>query len=180
MAYGNTDDSRLHVLGDMVLITGTFTDGGTQYDFTDQLTEVFAAGGHLTSVTGTGVLINNGPGYPVIGTTTAMTVDTVAARAALTVGQTLYTADTGLKIGVLTAIGSDTSITVGGGTEQPLGDDAEIAVLGGHKPSITLKSVGVDVSVDETNNLVLFEVGKVSATATTSTSDGRWWILGKR
>ena len=179
MAYGNTDDSRLHVLGDMVLITGTFTDGGTQYDFTDQLTEVFAAGGHLTSVTGTGVLINNGPGYNP-GETGAMTVDTVDARAALTVGQTLYAADTGLKIGVLTAIGGATSITVGGGIEQPLLDDAEIAVLGGHKPSITLKSVGVDVSIDETNNLVLFEVGKVSATATTSTSDGRWWILGKR
>ena len=179
MAYGNTDDSRLHVLGDMVMITGTFTDGGTQYDFTDQLTEVFAAGGHLTSVTGTGVLINNGAGYNP-GEAGAMTVDTVDARAALTVGQTLYAADTGLKVGVLTAIGGATSITVGGGIAQPLLDDAEIAVLGGHKPSVTLKSVGVDVSIDETNNLVLFEVGKVSATATTSTSDGRWWILGKR
>ena len=178
MAYGNTDDSRLHVLGDMVLITGTFTDGGTQYDFTDQLTEVFAAGGHLTSVTGTGVLINNGAGYNP-GETGAMTVDTVDARAALTVGQTLYDALTGLKVGVLTAIGGATSITVGGGIEQPLADDAEIAVLGAHKPSVTLKSVGVDVSIDETNNLVLFEVGKVSATAA-STSDGRWWILGKR
>ena len=80
MAYGNTDDSRLHVLGDMVLITGTFTDGGTQYDFTDQLTEVFAAGGHLTSVTGTGVLIDNGPGYNP-GETGAMNVDTAARRA---------------------------------------------------------------------------------------------------
>lgn len=179
MAYGNTDDSRLHVLGDMVLITGTFTDGGTQYDFTDQLTEVFAAGGHLTSVTGTGVLIDNAPSGYAPGTTSAMTVKTVAARAALTVGQTLYGVD-GLKVGVLTAIGSDTSITVGGGTETILMNNAEIAVLGGHKPSITLKSVGVDVSIDETNNLVLFEVGKVSATATTSASDGRWWILGKR
>mgnify|MGYP003136315420 CR=1 FL=1 len=178
MAYGNTDDSRLHVLGDMVLITGTFTDGGTQYDFTDQLTEVFAAGGHLTSVTGTGVLIDEGAGYTP-GTTSAMTVKTVAARAALTVGQTLYGVD-GLKIGVLTAIGSDTSITAAGGTETILMNNAEIAVPGGFKSSITLQSVGVDVSIDETNNLVLFEVGKVSATATTSASDGRWWILGKR
>jgi len=53
-------------------------------------------------------------------------------------------------------------------------------VRGAFKPSITLQSVGVDVSIDEANSLVLFEVGKVSATATTSASDGRWWILGKR
>ena len=180
MTYANTQDHRVHILGDMVMITGTFTDGGTQVDLTDLLTEVFAAGGHLTSVTGTGVLINNTPGYPVVGTTTAMTVDTVDARAALTVGQTIYDAGTGTKIGVLTAIGSATSITVGGGTETPLLNNAEIGVLGASKPSITLKSTSVDVSVDETNNLVLFEVGKTDATATTSTADGRWWILGKR
>jgi hypothetical protein len=167
-------------MGDMLMLTGTFTDGGTQVDLTDLLSEVFAAGGHLTSVTGTGVLINNGPGYPVIGTTTAMTVDTVDALAALTVGQTIYAADTGTKIGVLTAIGSATSITVGGGTEAPLLNNQEIGVIGAHKPSVTLKSVGVDVSIDETNNIVLFEVGKTDATAATSTSDGRWWILGKR
>lgn len=178
MAYANTQDHRVHILGDMVMITGTFTDGGTQVDLTDLLTEVFAAGGHLTSVTGTGVLINNGPGY-IVGST-AMTVDTVDARAALTVGQTIYDVTTGGKLGVLTAIGSATSITVAGGTETVLLNNAEIGVLGASKPSITLKSTSVDVSVDETNNLVLFEVGKTSATATTSTADGRWWVLGKR
>lgn len=179
MAYANTQDNRVHILGDMVMITGTFTDGGTQVDLTDLLTEVFAAGGHLTSVTGTGVLIDNGPGY-IVGTSSAMTVKTVDALAALTVGQTIYDVTTGGKLGVLTAIGSATSITVGGGTETVLLNNAEIGVLGASKPSITLKSTSVDVSVDETNNLVLFEVGKTDATADTSTADGRWWILGKR
>tara|TARA_R110001592_G_scaffold106530_5_gene299001 strand:- start:340 stop:879 length:540 start_codon:yes stop_codon:yes gene_type:complete len=179
MAFGNTEDTRIHVLGDMVMLTGTFTDGGTEVSFDSQLTEVFAAGGHLTSLTSTLVNINEALGYTP-GTATALTVEGADARAALTVGQTLYTADTGQKIGVLTAINSATEIIVAGGTGALLANDQVFAVRGAFKPSITLQSVGVDVSIDEANSLVLFEVGKVSATATTSASDGRWWILGKR
>ena len=178
MAYANTEDTRIHVLGDMIMLTGSFTDGGTEVSFDSQLTEVFAAGGHLTSLTSTLVNINEALGYTV-DTTTALTVEGADARAALTVGQTLYTVEGG-KIGVLTAINSATEIVVAGGTETVLLNDQVIAVRGAFKPSITLQSVGVDVSIDEANSLVLFEVGKVSATATTSASDGRWWILGKR
>ena len=179
MAYANTQDNRVHILGDMVMITGTFTDGGTQYDFTDQLTEVFAAGGHLTSVTGTGVTINNVPTGYSTGETGAMTVATVDARAVFTVGQTIYDG-TGAKAGVITAIGGATSITVAGGIETDLPHLGELFVLGASKPSITLKSTSVDVSIDETNTLVLFEVGKTDETDTKSPADGRWWILGKR
>lgn len=173
-----TEDTRLHVLGDMVMITGTFTDGGTEVSFADQLTTVFAAGGHITSLTETGVVINMGAGAAP--GATALTVDTVDARAALTVGQTLYDLDTPARLGVITAIGSATSITVGGGIAAGVVDDTNLAVRGALKPSITLKSTSVDVSIDEDNSLVLFEVGKTSATADTTSVSGRWWILGKR
>ena len=33
MAASNTTDTRTHVMGDMLMMTGTFTDGGTDVSF---------------------------------------------------------------------------------------------------------------------------------------------------
>ena len=149
MAYAVTTDTRVHVLGDLYMMTGTFTDGGTEVSYSDHLSTVLAAGGHLTSLVATGVLINNGAGYAP--TATALTVDTVAARPMFAAG-----------------------------IAGPLVDDEELYLRGANKPSITLKSTSIDVSIDEALSLVIFENGNRSATSTLAFGDGRWWILGTR
>ena len=177
MAYASTVDPRIHTMGDMRMITGTFTDGGTEVDFSPFLSQVFAAGGHLTSLQSTGVDVNNG--NIAVGST-ALTVSAVDARLHLAAGQSLYNAS-GNRLGVIASIGSATAITLEApGLTVAVADADLYYVLGANKPSVTLISTSVDVSIDETNNLVLFECGNRSATSTTSAEDGRWWILGKR
>lgn len=179
MAYAITDDTTPTVLGDLVMYSGTFTDGGTEVDYSNLLSTVYACGGHLTSLVSTGVLINNNPvGYPVIGTATALTVGTVDARLHLAAGQTVYQG--GLKAGIITSITNATTITMGGGTLIPLLHAQPLQVMGANKPSVTLISTSLDASVDETNKLIIFESGNRAADSTTSAEDGRWWIIGKR
>ena len=179
MAYAITDDTTPTVLGDLVMYSGTFTDGGTEVDYSNLLSTVYACGGHLTSLVSTGVLINNNPvGYPVIGTATALTVGTVDARLHLAAGQTVYQGD--LKAGIITSITNATTITMGGGTLIPLLHAQPLQVMGANKPSVTLISTSLDASVDETNKLIIFESGNRAADSTTSAEDGRWWIIGKR
>jgi len=178
MAAGNTSDTRVHVLGDLYMMTGTFTDGGTDVSYSDHLSSVLAAGGHVTSLYPSGVLINNGAGYAA-GETGAMTVDTVDARLHFNVGETLYTA-TSARLGTITAIGSATSVTVGGGISEAVIDDQPLFKHGPANPAVTLMNGTLDVSVDETNKYVVFGTGNMGATSTASTLDGRWWILGKR
>lgn len=173
----NTKDTRTHVMGDMLMITGTFTDGGTSVSFADQLTTVFAAGGHLTSLVNTGILINNGAGYAA-GEAGPMNVDTVAARPHLYNGQDVYSS-TGVRLGQVTLV-NDTTITIADTLQAAVIDDQPLYVLGAHKPSVTLTSTSIDVSIDETNQRVVFSVGKTSATGLTEAGDGRWWIMGQR
>ena len=97
MAYASTTDPRIHTIGDMRMVTGTFTDGGTEVDFSPFLTTVFAAGGHLTSIVSTGIDVNNGN---VAATSTVLTVSAVDARLHLAAGQTLYSA-AGTRLGVI-------------------------------------------------------------------------------
>lgn len=177
MAAGNTTDTRTHVMGDMLMLTGTFTDGGTSVPFGDLLSTVFAAGGHLTSLVNTGILINNGAGYAA-GEAGPMTVDTVAARAHLYGGQDIYSA-AGVRLGQVNIV-NDTTIIAADTLQQAVIDDQPLHVLGAHKPSITLVSTSIDVSIDETNQRVVFSVGKTAAAGTTETGDGRWWIMGQR
>jgi len=182
MAYGNTTDIRTHVLGDLYMLTGTFTDGGKEVSYADHLSEVLAAGGHLTSLTSTGIQIDGTEAA----NQTALTVKTIDARAHLIAGQSVYDA-AGVRRGIVATVDSATQITItgGGGTGGGLAaqwlNNEVIYVLGANKPSVTLISTSLDVSVDETNKLIQFECGSVHATThITSTSDGRWWILGKR
>ena len=186
MAYASTKDTRVHVMGDMAMITWTFTDGGTEISYADQLSTVFAAGGHLTSLAFSGVMINNG-GHEAIGQT-VLTCDTsnVAGdcRSCLNTGQTLYTS-AGTRLGIVTAV-TATAVTIDTALTAQLDDNEKLFVIGAS--SMALKAdaaidahlVTLDVSVDETNKLVLFSAGAESSGNDTSTSDGRWWILGTR
>jgi len=48
MAFSSTIDTRRHVIGDLVFVTGTFTNGaldtGGDIDVSDRLSKIFAAG----------------------------------------------------------------------------------------------------------------------------------------
>jgi len=177
MAFGKTTDARTHTLGDLLMVTGTFTDGGTEVDYSQFLNTVYAAGAHMTSITDTGVKVNNGN---VAAGDTVLTVDTVAARPTFTAGQTVYNS-AGVRLGIIASVDSDTQITLAApGLTVGHANNENYYVLGAHKPSITLLSTSVDASIDETNKLVLFECGNRSETSTASVEDGRWWILGER
>ena len=177
MAAGHTRNIREHIMGDMHMLVGTFTDGGTDVYYGDTLSEVFAAGGHVTSLYDTGILINDGTPRD-IGYTGALTVDTVDARLHFNVGESLYSG--GIRVGVITAIGSATSITCGGGLLGPLAQNEELQKLGPDQSAVTLHDGTLTVSIDETNKYVVIGNGNLGATSTAHTQDGRWWILGKR
>lgn len=177
MAFATTTDTRTHVLGDMLMVTGTFTDGGTEVDYGPFVSEVYAAGGHLTSITDTGIKVNGGN---VAAGDTVLTVDTVEAREHFAAGQTVYNSS-GARLGVIASVDSDTQITLAApGLTTGHANNENYFVLGANKPSETLISTSLDVSIDETNKLVIFESGNRSATSVTSAEDGRWWILGTR
>lgn len=176
MAASNTTDTRTHVMGDMLMLTGTFTDGGTEVSYASQLSTVFAAGGHLTSITDTGVKVNAGN---IAAASTVLTVDSVDAEKHFAVGQTLYN-PSGVRLGVLTVV-TGTQLTIAApGLAVAVVNNENYFVLGANKPSVTLISTSLDVSIDETNSLVIFECGNRSATSDVSIEDGRWWILGRR
>jgi hypothetical protein len=177
MAYAVTTDERVHTLGDMMMVTGTFTDGGTEVDYSSFLSTVYAAGGHLTSLTSTGIDVNNGD---IDVGDTSLTVSAVDARLHLAAGQSLYNAS-GNRLGVIASIGSATAITLESpGLTVAVADADLYYIRGANKPSVTLISTSMDVSIDTTNSLVIFENGNRSATSTLAFGDGRWWILGKR
>jgi len=177
MAAGNTTDTRTHVMGDMLMITGTFTDGGIDVSYAGQLSTVFAAGGHVTSVHSTLVQLNDGDDMAI--GDTAMVVDTADVRLHFNVGETIYSS-TGSRIGVITAIASATALTIGAGVLEAVADDAVLHKLGPYTGAITLTDGNLSVSVDETNEFVVFGNGNLGATSTAHTQDGRWWILGQR
>jgi hypothetical protein len=177
MPYAVTTDARTHTLGNLQMVTGTFTDGGTEIDYSDHLSTVFAAGGHLTSLTVTPIDVDNG--NIAVGET-VLTVSGADARLHLAAGQSLYNSS-GNRLGVIASIGSATAVTLAApGLTVAVADADLYYVLGANKPSVTLISTSVDVSIDETNTKIIFECGNRSATSTTSAEDGRWWILGLR
>ena len=176
MAAGNTTDIRTHVMGDMLMLTGTFTDGGTDVSFDGQLSTVFAAGGHLTSVTATPVLAAEAEAAAA--GSTELTVDTIDARLHFNIGDTVYHTD-GRRYGVITAL-TDTAITFGGGLLVAVVNNDVLCRLGARKAGVTLLQNAIEVSIDETNQFVVFEAGSQTATQTANTADGRWWILGQR
>ena len=176
MAAGNTSDIRPHVLGDLYMLTGTFTDGGTDVSYADHLSEVLAAGGHVTSLYDTGIKINEGDNI-VVGET-AMTVDTVDARLHFNIGETVYNS-TGARVGAITALAA-TTVTIGAGAAVAMTNNDNLFKLGPDQSAVTLNDGSLAVSIDETNKFVVFGNGNLGAASTAHTQDGRWWILGKR
>lgn len=79
-----------------------------------------------SGVTATGVLINNASGYN-SGETGAITVDTVAATSKIGPGDILFNQQ-GQRLGEVTAVASDTSITIGGGTGEFLANNENLYV----------------------------------------------------
>ena len=196
MAFATTTEVRNHVLGDLLMVTGSFTDGGTEVDLTDHVSTVLACGGHATSITGTGVVINNGDlDGP------AFTVDTFAAgvedaRLVFQIGQTIYNA-AGARLGVISALGA-TTVTVSAATTTGalVADGEQLYVMGEHHapigllieaaPNTTVNDLAlVTVAHDTTNNLLIITAGSklntgINNAAGVPTMDGRWWVLGKR
>tara|TARA_R110002167_G_scaffold322855_1_gene528715 strand:+ start:274 stop:804 length:531 start_codon:yes stop_codon:yes gene_type:complete len=173
----NSKDIRTHVLGDMLMMTGTFTAGGTDVSFGETLSTVFAAGGHVTSQHSTLIQLNDGD-HMAVGDT-AMVVDTADVRLHFNVGETIYSS-TGTIIGVITAIANATALTIGAGVLEIVSDDDVLFKVGPYGGAITLTDGSLSVSIDETNSRVVFGNGNVGATSTVHTQDGRWWILGTR
>jgi len=192
MAATSTGDTRTHVMGDLLMITGTFSEGGTEFSFDGLLSTVFAAGGHMTNTVPSGLLINNGSAEAI--GQTVLTVDTGSvagdARSCVYVGQTLYNAF-GARLGKITAV-TATAVTIDTALVEAMADNDALHVLGASKMSlladaaITAQNNSLDVSIDEANSLVIFDAGRnIDATDSNnltgvSVDSGRFWILGQR
>ena len=79
-----------------------------------------------SGVTATGVLINNAAGYN-SGETGAITVDTVNATTKIGPGDILFNQQ-GQRLGEVTAVGSDTSITIGGGLGEFVANNEDLYI----------------------------------------------------
>ena len=198
MAHAVTNDTRTHSLGDLHMVTGTFTDGGTEINMANRLSTVIACGAFGTSVQATGVKINNGSGEPV--GQTALTVDAAAAgvndcRYALQIGQTIYNA-AGSWVGIVSALGA-TTVTIEAASVAAYADDEEIYVMGSQHMDLGILVEGTPntskydtslatASYDAANNLLIVTAGSKGTGKSTNnassvpTMDGRWWALGKR
>ena len=127
-------DIRTHVVGDLLMLTGTFVAGGREVDYSSHLTSVIASGGHITSgIVPTGVLINNGANHGVADKT--LIVDGVNATLALYPGQSIYAVD-GTFQGVLTEVAATQVSIATPGLIAPMDDDAPICVFGAYKPGV--------------------------------------------
>ena len=172
-----TIDTRTHVMGDMLMITGTFTGGQAELSFDGLLSTVFAAGGHITSQYNTGIQVNEGDGVDI--GETAITVDTVDARIHFNVGETVYNL-TGEKVGVITALAA-TTVTIGEGALVAMLDDDPLLKHGANTGAVTLTDDSLTVDIDEINKLIILGNGNLGATSTDATTNtGRFWILGQR
>jgi hypothetical protein len=172
-------DIRTHVVGDLLMLTGTFVAGGREVDYSSHLTSVIASGGHITSgIVTTGVLINQAA-HEAAGQTT-LTVDGTNATLALYPGQSIYAVD-GTFQGVLAGVAATELTLEAPGLIAQMDDDAPICVFGAYKPGVTLIDKSLDISVDETRNVLIIDAPQNTAVPDgTSDSGGRWWILGQR
>ena len=93
-------DTRTHVMGDMLMVTGTFTDGGTDVSYDGMLASVFAAGGHVTSLYNTGVVKNGAASAGDGSSNTTFTVKTVDMRLHFNVGESVTLNDGSLAVSI--------------------------------------------------------------------------------
>ena len=182
-----TIDPRPHVLGDMLMITGTVDpqgdtglSGSVSYD--GLLGAVFAAGGHLTSTFSTGVVVDGNASAGA----NSITVKTTDARTMFNNEEDVYFLDAGVlkRLGTigtngLTGLGA-TTIPFTKKTLHDITNNTVLRKFGPNTGAITLKSGDFSVNVDEVNKRVVFTHGSDSATSTDSKNVGRFFILGSR
>jgi len=176
MVAGHTVDTRTHVMGDMLMVTGTFTDGGTSVSYDGLLTTVFAAGGHVTSKYDTGVTVNEGDDI-VIGEV-EITVNTVDARLHFNRGEAVYNS-LGEFMGDISSL-TATAITLTAGSLAATQNGRTLFKVGPDQGAVTLVDGTLAVSVDEIHSKVIFGNGNLGATGDRTDQGGRWWILGLR
>lgn len=177
MAASHTADTRTHVMGDMLMLTGTFIDGGTSVSFDGVLSTVFAAGGHVTTHYDTGIKINDAGGVAL--GDTVITVDTVDARIHFNRGEDLYNA-VKERMGRILSVDSATQMTLEAGSLATNTNNKNLFKLGPNTGAVTLTDGNLSVSIDETNSRVIFGNGNLGATSDRTEQGGRWWILGQR
>ena len=173
-------NTRVYVLGNLKLMTGTFTALNTDsISYDGILNTVLAAGGHIEDTFNkSGVQIDNGSGYSA-GETGPMTVKSVDARLVFNKDEDLY-ATNGTLLGKITAVGA-TTIKIGGGLLADVTDSYHLAKFGPKQPSITLVHQDFNVNVDTTAKRVTFTYGSIAADEKDGGDmNGRFWILGTR
>jgi len=171
-------DTRVYILGNLKLMTGTFTltkHESISYD--GVLGTVLASGGHIEDTTyRTNVRIDNGSGYAV--GSTSMTVKTQDPRIHFNVDEDLYNLD-GKRLGKITNLGS-TNVTVDS-LLVALSNNDGLNKFGPQQPSITLVHQDFNVNVDTTAKRVTFTFGSLGASdGDAGIMNGRFWILGTR
>ena len=188
MAATIEQDVRVTTLGNLRLVTGTFTEGGLEIDYSDYLSDVVAAGANFTSVTQTAVLVNMGSGLAPGGT--SITVDGINAHEVFTKEMTVYDG-LGRKVGVISSInGAGTVITLKSpGALVAVGDNKNLAVWGAC-PSVHDFSASTDmnanvvahVSINETRQVLHISSGRggTQINLTAGDRNGKWWALGHR
>ena len=173
--YASTENIRKHILGDMVLLTGTFTDGGKDIFYGDHLSTVFAAGANSTELTSTSVVKD---GAAAVGDTD-FRVKTTDKRIWFNKGDTIYNS-TGERLGVIaTSASNATGLTVES-VLTAVADDEVLYKLGVPSPAITLIHSKLTVGIDTINQYLVIECGNLGAASVQHTADGTWWALGKR
>jgi len=175
-------DTRTHVIGDMLMITGTFGKTGGSVPYDGLLGTVFAAGGHLENIAfNTGVRINNVGGYAA-GTTT-ITVDTVDARLYFNKGEDIYKVGpvNPIRLGTIATVNSATEIALAApGLTKAVDDSEKLYKFGPRQGSVTLENGDFHVGIDTLSKRVQFTHGNSSATSSSADYVGRFWILGSR
>ena len=188
MAATIEQDVRITTLGNLTLVTGTFTEGGLEIDYSSYLSNVMAAGANLTSLTKTPVTTD---GTVAIGDT-AITVDQVNAHEVISKGMTIYDVNS-VKVGVVASVagggGVGVTINLEAGALVALGTNKPIcvwgAVTGLHDFSQSTDvdiDVSPDVSINETREVLHISVGRGGEDLTDDATDraGKWWALGQR
>jgi hypothetical protein len=182
-----TEDTRRHVLGDMVLLTGTFTAGDTDIGFGEHLSKAFAAGANPTTIVDTTVKINAGT---LTKGATTITVDTTDAETILYAGQRIYveagtptTPTTAMATAVIDNVASATSVVLQApGLSQAILTNDNIHVNSGFHFTATTVRVGeINTGIDNVNKVLSINCGAAAATGVkTVATGGTWWILGQR
>ena len=174
-----TIDTRTHVIGDMLMITGTFDDAGGSVPYDGLLGTVFAAGGHLEDTTFDTTVDIDGAGDTTAGSTD-ITVKTTDARLYFNKGEDIY-ATGNVRLGTIDRVVNATLIRLASpGLTQDVVDGQKVLKFGPKQGSVTLENGDFHVGIDTVAKRVQFTHGNSSATETSANYKGRFWILGSR